>query len=105
MKSITNIILICDHSYHKDCLSLLNEKCKHCFSYLSESIKTNITSLNKRLSKSLTNNEMSKITKNEDYLDEDYEGENIETLLEQVEHNINNQYEIQYHVWKNYNST
>jgi hypothetical protein len=48
---------------------------------------------------------MSKITKNEDYLDEDYEGENIETLLEQVEHNINNQYEIQYHVWKNYNST
>ena len=41
----------------------------------------------------------------ENDLGEDYEGENIETLLEQVEHNIDNQYEIQYHIWQNYNNT
>ena len=99
----SNIILICGHSYHKECLSLLNEKCKYCFNYLSESIKTNISSLNKRLSKPLTDNEKSEITKNED-LNEDYEGENIETLLEQAEYNINNQYDIQYNIWLSYNS-
>ncbi len=33
---------------------------------------------------------------NENDLNKDYEDENIETLLEQVEHNVDNQYEIQY---------
>ena len=35
----SNIILICGHSYHKECLSLLNEKYKYCFDYLSEILK------------------------------------------------------------------
>jgi hypothetical protein len=100
----SNIILIYKHSYHKECLSLLNEKCTYCFNYLSESIKTNINSLNRRLYKPLKDNELPEITKDEDDLGEDYEGENIESLLEQVEHNIDNQYEIQYHIWQNYNS-
>jgi len=103
----SNIILICGHSYHKECLSLLNEKCKYCFNYLSESIKTNVTSLNRRLFKPLKDNEISEITKDEkdeDDLGEIYEGENVETLLEQIEHDIDNQYEIQYHIWQNYNN-
>ena len=87
------------------CLSKLNEKCKYCFNYLSESIKTNIISLNKRLSKPLTNDEISEITNEDDLDNKDYEDENIETLLEQVGHNIDNQYEIQYHIWQNYNNT
>ncbi|TMI93446.1 MAG: hypothetical protein E6H08_10520 [Bacteroidetes bacterium] len=99
----SNIILICGHSYHKECLSLLNDKCKYCFNYLSESIKTNITSLNKRLSKPLKDNEIPEVT--EDIgLDDDYDDENIDSLLEQEEYNINNQYEIQYNIWLNYNN-
>ncbi|PKY60017.1 hypothetical protein RhiirA4_483254 [Rhizophagus irregularis] len=99
----SNIILICGHSYHKECLSLLNEKCKYCFNYLSESIKTNITSLNKRLFKPLKDNEISEFVEDKD-LDEDYNDENIDSLLEQEEYNINNQYEIQYNIWLNYNN-
>ena len=105
LSNSSNIILICGHSYHKECLSKLNEKCKYCFNYLSESIKTNIISLNKRLSKPLTNDEISEITNEDDLDNKDYEDENIETLLEQVGHNIDNQYEIQYHIWQNYNNT
>ncbi|PKY28197.1 hypothetical protein RhiirB3_480441 [Rhizophagus irregularis] len=101
--SLSNIVLICGHSYHKECLSILNEKCKYCFNYLLKSIKTNITSLNKRLSKPLKDNEIPEITKDDD-LNEDYEDENIETLLEQTEQNIDNQYEIQYNIWLNYNN-
>src|SRR5256885_2663601 len=78
----SNIILICGHSYHKECLSLLNEKCKYCFDYLSESIKTNITSLNRRLFKRLNDNEIPEITKNDDNLGVNYEAEHIETRLQ-----------------------
>ena len=39
-----------------------------------------------------------KLQKNDDDLGENYEVKNIETLLEQVEYHINNQYEIQYHI-------
>ncbi|POG64708.1 hypothetical protein GLOIN_2v1782578 [Rhizophagus irregularis DAOM 181602=DAOM 197198] len=101
--SSSNIILICGHSYHKECLNLLNEKCKYCFNYLSESIKTNITTLNKRLSKPLKDNEIPEFLE-EKGLDEDYDDENIDSLLEQKEYNINNQYEIQYNIWQNYNN-
>ncbi|CAB4443608.1 unnamed protein product [Rhizophagus irregularis] len=73
----SNIILIYCHSYHKECLSLLDEKCKYCFNYLSESIKTNITSLNKRLFKPLKDNEISEFTEDKG-LDEDYDDENID---------------------------
>ena len=103
LSNSSNIILICGHSYYKECLSLLNEKCKYCFNYLSESIKTNITSLNKRLSKPLKDNEMSEFTEDKG-LDEDHDDENIDSLLEQEEFNINNQYEIQYNIWLNYNN-
>ena len=49
--------------------------------------------------------QISEIMTDENDLGEDYEGENIEILLKQVEHNIDNQYEIQYHIWQNYNNT
>jgi hypothetical protein len=97
LSNSSNIILLCGHSYHKECLSLLDEKCKYCFNYLSESIKANIISLNKRLSKPLTNDEIIEITKDEDDLNDDYEAENIKVLLS-LEHNIDSQYEIQYHI-------
>ncbi|PKK60126.1 hypothetical protein RhiirC2_793796 [Rhizophagus irregularis] len=77
--SSSNIILICGHSYHKECLNLLNEKCKYCFNYLSESIKTNITTLNKRLSKPLKDNEIPEFLE-EKGLDEDYDDENIDKM-------------------------
>ncbi|PKB97921.1 hypothetical protein RhiirA5_432287 [Rhizophagus irregularis] len=81
-----------------------NDKfCKYCFNYLSESIKTNITSLNKRLFKPLKDNEISEFTEDKG-LDEDYDDENIDSLLEQEEYNINNQYKIQYNIWLNYNN-
>ena len=37
-------------------------------------------------------------------LDKDHDDENIDSLLEQEEFNINNQYEIQYNIWLNYNN-
>ncbi|GBB83557.1 hypothetical protein RclHR1_10250008, partial [Rhizophagus clarus] len=101
----SNIILICGHSYHKECLSFFNEKCEYCFNYLSKSIKTNIISLNKRLFKSLNDDEIAEITKDNNNLDDDYEDENVETLLEETEENIDNQYEIQYNIWLNYNNS
>ncbi|UZO00233.1 uncharacterized protein OCT59_001485 [Rhizophagus irregularis] len=69
----------------------------------NKSIKTNITSLNKRLFKPLKDNEISEFTEDKG-LDEDYDDENIDSLLEQEEYNINNQYEIQYNIWLNYNN-
>ncbi|GBB88522.1 hypothetical protein RclHR1_15040008 [Rhizophagus clarus] len=102
--SSSNIVLICGHSYHKECLSFLNEKCEYCFNYLSKSIKTNIISLNKRLFKSLNDDEITEITKDNNDLDDNYEDENVETLLEETEENIDNQYEIQYNIWLNYNN-
>ena len=59
--------------------------------------------MNKRLSKPLKDNEIPEVT--EDIgLDDDYDDENIDSLLEQEEYNINNQYEIQYNIWLNYNN-
>ena len=53
------IVLICGHSFHKECLSTLyNDKCNFCFDYLSTKIKKNIKSLNKRLSTLLKENEI-----------------------------------------------
>ncbi|GES89158.1 hypothetical protein GLOIN_2v1782578 [Rhizophagus clarus] len=102
--SSSNIVLICGHSYHKECLSFLNEKCEYYFNYLSKNIKTNIISLNKRSFKSLNDDKIAEITKNNNDLDDDYEDENVETLLEETEENIDNQYEIQYNIWLNYNN-
>ena len=103
--SSDTVILICDHSYHKECLILLNDKCKHCFNYLSKNIKTNITSLDRRLHKKLNDNEIPELTKDEnDGSNENHDDENIETLLEQAEHNIDIQYENLYNTWLNYNN-
>ncbi|GBB97385.1 hypothetical protein RclHR1_29820002 [Rhizophagus clarus] len=62
-------------------------------------------SLNKRLFKSLNNDEIAEITKDNNDLDDDYEDENVETLLEETEESIDNQYEIQYNIWLNYNNS
>ncbi|PKK64928.1 hypothetical protein RhiirC2_786848 [Rhizophagus irregularis] len=67
--------LFTSDSYYKECLSLLDEKY----------------------------NEISEFTEDKG-LDEDYDDENIDSLLEQEEYNINNQYEIQYNIWLNYNN-
>ncbi|GES87671.1 hypothetical protein GLOIN_2v1485098 [Rhizophagus clarus] len=61
--------------------------------------------LNKRLFKSLNNDEIAEITKDNNDLDDDYEDENVETLLEETEESIDNQYEIQYNIWLNYNNS
>jgi hypothetical protein len=53
--------------------------------------------LNKRLSKPLKDDEISEFTEDKG-LDEDHDDENIDSLLEQEEYNINNQYEIQYNM-------
>jgi len=55
------------------------------------------------LSKPLKDDEISEIKNNENNLKID-ENENVEILLEQVEYNINNQYEIQTQIWQNYNN-
>ncbi|CAB4388169.1 unnamed protein product [Rhizophagus irregularis] len=49
-------------------------------------------------------NSLSNIVLIYDDLDEDYEDENIEALLEQTEQDMDNQYEIQYNIWLNYNN-
>ena len=59
--------------------------------------------MNKRLSKPLKDDEISEFTEDKG-LDEDYDNENIDNPLEQEEYNINNQYEIQYNIWLNYNN-
>jgi hypothetical protein len=51
------------------------------------------------MSKPLKDDEISEIKNNENDLKID-ENENVETLLEQVEYNINNQYKIQTQIWK-----
>ncbi|GES77173.1 hypothetical protein GLOIN_2v1485153 [Rhizophagus clarus] len=53
---------------------------------------------------SLNDDEIAEITKVNNNLDDNYEDENFETLLEKTEENIDNQYEIQYNIWLNYNS-
>ena len=44
--------------------------------------------VNERLSKPLRDDEIPKITKDDEDLNEDYEDENIETLIEQEEYNV-----------------
>ena len=108
LDSSNGIILICNHSFHKDYLTLYNDKCNHYFNYLSLKITKNIKSLTKRLTTSLKENEKSLI---EEVVDDDLNknnnknnDENIQSILEKLEQNINNQFEILYQKWLDYDS-
>ena len=102
--SNNNIVLTCGHAYHKQCLDLLKDNCEYCFNYLSLNIKKNITSLKKRLYTPLKDNEKPLVEdENNDSLNEDNnDNENIENILERIESNIDNQFEILYQTWLNY---
>jgi hypothetical protein len=103
--SNSNIVLTCGHAYHKQCLDLLKDNCEHCFNYLSLNIKININSLKKRLFTPLKNNERPLVEdENNNNLDEDINDENIENILERIESSIDNQFEILYQTWLDYNS-
>ena len=77
--------------------------CEYCFNYLSLNIETNITSLKKRLLTPLKDNEKPLVEDEDDNsLSEDNNDENIENILERIESNIDNQFEILYQTWLNY---
>ena len=101
------IVLICGHSFHQECLStLFDEKCIYCFNYLSSEIERNIKSLNKRLFAPLKENEIPLFEdeNNDNYENNDKDDETIEDILEKTEYNIENQYNIMYQQWLNYDS-
>jgi len=100
------IVLICGHSFHQKCLhTLFNDKCNYCFDYFSSEIERNIKSLNKRLFAPLKQNEIPLFEDENNDLNEDNndDNENIESILERTEYNIENQYNIMYQQWLNYN--
>ncbi|UZO08662.1 uncharacterized protein OCT59_028915 [Rhizophagus irregularis] len=98
------IVLLCGHSFHKECLSTLyDDKCNFCFDYLSSGIEKNIKSLDQRLSTSLKENEIPLFEKENNNDDENDEEENIENILERTECDVENQYDIMYQQWLNYN--
>ncbi|UZO03100.1 uncharacterized protein OCT59_023513 [Rhizophagus irregularis] len=98
------IVLLCGHSFHKECLSTLyDDKCNFCFDYLSSGIEKNIKSLDQRLSTSLKENEIPLFEKENNNDDENDEEENIENILERIECDVENQYDIMYQQWLNYN--
>src|SRR6266542_337543 len=92
----------------KDCLTLYNGKCNHCFSYLSLEITKNIKSLTKRLTTPLKENEKSLVEEDVDNdLNENNDennDENIQSILEKLEQDIDNQFEILYQKWLDYDS-
>ncbi|UZO29714.1 uncharacterized protein OCT59_023174 [Rhizophagus irregularis] len=91
------IVLLCGHSFHKECLSTLyDDKCNFCFDYLSSGIEKNIKSLDQRLSTSLKENEIPLFEKENNNDDENDEEENIENILERTECDVENQYDIMY---------
>ncbi|EXX68951.1 hypothetical protein RirG_100420 [Rhizophagus irregularis DAOM 197198w] len=99
-----NVILICGHGFHKECLTLYNGNCNHCFNYLSSEIKKNINSLTERLNTPLKDNEKPLIEKDaNNNINEDID-ENIQDIMENVEQNIDNQFEILYQKWSDYDN-
>ncbi|PKK60752.1 hypothetical protein RhiirC2_792866 [Rhizophagus irregularis] len=97
-----NVILICGHGFHKECLTLYNDNCNHCFNYLSSEIKKNINSLTERLNTPLKDNEKPLIEKNaNNNINKDID-ENIQDIMENLEQNIDNQFEILYQKWSDY---
>jgi hypothetical protein len=98
------IVLICGHSFHQECLNILyNNKCNHCFIYLSTEIERNIKSLDKRLSAPLKENETLLFEDENNNVEENDDNENIENILERTECDVENQYNIIYQQWLNYN--
>ncbi|UZO15892.1 uncharacterized protein OCT59_007302 [Rhizophagus irregularis] len=77
------IVLLCGHSFHKECLSTLydDKYCRH----------------------SLKENEIPLFEKENNNDDENDEEENIENILERTECDVENQYDIMYQQWLNYN--
>src|SRR6266540_5145502 len=99
------IVLICGYSFYKECLSTLyNNKCNFCFYYLSTEIKKNIKSLDKRLSTLLRKNEIPLFENENNNNNKNDDDENIENILERIEYDVENQYDIIYQQWLNYNS-
>ena len=99
------IVLICEHGYHKECLILLhNGKCDHCFNYLSFGIQKNINTLIARLTLPLKDNEKPLVEREIDNSSDENNDENIQNILERLEQNIDNQFEILYQEWSDYNS-
>jgi hypothetical protein len=102
--SSNGIVLICGHGFHKECLTLYNGKCNHCFNYLSFGVQKNISTLTTRLTTPLKDNEIPLVEEEtNDSLDENND-ENMQSILERLEQNIDNQFEIVYQQWADYKS-
>src|SRR6266542_1929296 len=81
LDSSNGIVLICDHNFYKDYLTLYNGKCNYFFSYLSLEITKNIKSLTKRLTTLLKENEKSLVKKDvDDDLNENNDENNDENI-------------------------
>ncbi|PKC57656.1 hypothetical protein RhiirA1_472165 [Rhizophagus irregularis] len=94
--SFNGIVLICGHGFHKECLTLYNGKCNYCFNYLSFGVQKNISALTTRLTTPLKDNEIPLVEEEtNDSLDENND-ENMQSILERLEQNIDNQFEILY---------
>ncbi|GBC09681.1 hypothetical protein RclHR1_09030013 [Rhizophagus clarus] len=91
------VILICGHGFHKECLILYNDNCSHCFDYISSEIKKNIVSLTERLNALLKDNEKPLVEKDvNNNANKNDNNENIQDIMENLEQNIDNQFEILY---------
>ena len=107
VNSSNNIILICGHGFHRECLTSYNDNCSHCFDYLSLGIKKNIDSLTERLNTPLKDNEKSLVEEdanNNNNNTNENADENIQNIIENLEQNIDNQFEILYQKWSDYDS-
>ncbi|PKC05474.1 hypothetical protein RhiirA5_420887 [Rhizophagus irregularis] len=102
--SSNGIVLICGHGFHKECLTLYNDKCNHCFNYLSFEAQKNINTLTARLTTPLKNNEIPLVEEKINNNSNENNDENIQSILERLEQNIDNQFEILYQEWSNYDS-
>ena len=97
INSFNGIVLICEHGYHKECLILLhNGKYDHCFNYLSFGIQKNINTLTARLTLPLKDNEKPLVEREIDNSSDENNDKNIQNILERLEQNIDNQFEILY---------
>ena len=102
--SSNGIVLICGHGFHKECLTLYSDKCNHCFNYLSFEAQNNINTLTERLTTPLKDNEIPLVEEEIDNSSNENNDENIQSILERLEQNIDNQFEILYQKWSDYDS-
>jgi len=102
--SSNGIVLICGHGFHKECLTLYSGKCNHCFNYLSFEAQKNINTLTARLTTPLKDNEIPLVEKEIDNSSNENNDENIQSILERLEQNIDNQFEILYQEWSDYDN-